>query len=281
MPRALPGAKCPKRDAGLVLEQMQEARWRQLDRCGAVGRGHLAAGEIIEHQSGASDAMIDVAIGQTLVKRQLVEFRSGKTATPLLPAQGLVSGTNALRDGRRLRSANSGAQAFHGRGLDRFRFDHEANDRGMLAFNAVGHVRPNQRHFTDHLGLALGDLEASLHRNVDVEATAGPFSRPAQQARIKHPLGADQHQPPRITAIPVVHGSSLPGAISGSCRVGAGLSQRSYRQNTEFAPDVTDDRRLRANAAIEPPPVVARWKTAGYHGKTPSGDGARSMNSAA
>src|SRR5260370_39952012 len=34
---------------------------------------------------------------------------------------------------------------------------------------------------------------------------------------------SDQHQPPGITAIPVVHGPSLPGAISGSCRVGAGL----------------------------------------------------------
>src|SRR5229473_3068200 len=117
MPRALPGAKCPKRDAGLVLEQMQEARWRQLDRCGAVGRGHLAAGEIIEHRCGASDSMIDVAIGQTLVERQLVKFRGGKTATPLLPAKGLVSGANALRDARRFRSANSGAKASHGRRL--------------------------------------------------------------------------------------------------------------------------------------------------------------------
>src|SRR6202047_1992359 len=108
MPRALPGAKGPKRDAGLVLEQMQEARWRQVNRRRAVGRGHLAAGEIIEHQSRTSDAMIHAAIGQPLAKRQLVELLSGKTAAPLLPAQGFVSGTNALRDGRRFRSANSG-----------------------------------------------------------------------------------------------------------------------------------------------------------------------------
>ena len=47
MPRALPGAKRAKRDAGLLLEQVQEPRRRQTSRYGAIGRRHLAAGEIV------------------------------------------------------------------------------------------------------------------------------------------------------------------------------------------------------------------------------------------
>src|ERR1017187_3622705 len=75
----------------------------------------------------------------------------------------------------------------------------------MLALDAVGHVGRNHRHLADNLGLALGDLEASLHRGVDAVSAAGALSRPAQQARIKHPFGADQHQPAGPTAIPVIH----------------------------------------------------------------------------
>src|SRR5258706_11626868 len=75
----------------------------------------------------------------------------------------------------------------------------------MFSFTAVGQVGPNQGYFTGPLGLALRDLEASPHRDIDIVSAAGSPSRPAQQACIKHPFGADQHQPPGITAIPVVH----------------------------------------------------------------------------
>src|ERR1019366_4171744 len=75
MPRALPGAK---RHAGLLLEQMQESRRRQTNRCGATGRRHLDDGEIIELCGGSPDALIDVAIGQILAEKQLVEFPGGK-----------------------------------------------------------------------------------------------------------------------------------------------------------------------------------------------------------
>src|SRR6267154_5914946 len=95
MPRALPGTKRAERHAGLGLEQMQETRRRQIDRCSAIGRSHFAAGEIIELRGATFDAVINVAIGQTLAKRQLIEFGGGKTAAPLLQAQGFVSGTNS------------------------------------------------------------------------------------------------------------------------------------------------------------------------------------------
>src|ERR1019366_1153628 len=205
MPRALPGAKRAKRDAGLLLEQMQESRRRQTSRCGAVGRRHLDAGEIIEPCGGSPDALIDVAIGQTLAEKQLVELAGGKAATALAQAQGVVSVADSPRELRRSRSGNSCAQVIHRRWLDRFRFDHQADDRGMLAFDAVGRIGRNHRHLADRLGLAPGDFEASLHRGIDVESTAGALARPAQQARIKHPFGADQHQPPGLTAIPVIH----------------------------------------------------------------------------
>src|SRR5207247_3349871 len=48
MPRALPGAKRAERYAGLLLEQVQEPGRRQTSRCSAIGRRHLAAGEIVE-----------------------------------------------------------------------------------------------------------------------------------------------------------------------------------------------------------------------------------------
>src|SRR3984885_13775449 len=98
MPRPLPGAKGAKRYAGLLLEQMQEAGWRQIDRCRAIGRRHLAAGEIIEAQSGAPDALIDVAVGQFLTENQPFEFGGGEAAAPLLTTQGLIGGANSLRD---------------------------------------------------------------------------------------------------------------------------------------------------------------------------------------
>src|SRR5260221_5882997 len=109
----------------------------------------------------------------------------------------------------------------------------------MLAFEAVRYMGRTDRKLTDQLGLGFGDLERPAHRGIDVVSAAGAFSRPAQQARIKYPFGADQHQPSGFTAIPVLHGPSLPGAISASCRLVRAL-YRSGGQNTEIAADVTD-----------------------------------------
>src|SRR6266481_9294545 len=96
MPRALPGAKAAERYAGLLLEQMQEPRRRQTSRCGTIGGRHLG-GEIVELCGGSLDAMIQPAVPQRFAKAQLVEFSGGKTATPLLQPQALVSGANSLR----------------------------------------------------------------------------------------------------------------------------------------------------------------------------------------
>src|SRR5258708_1406073 len=98
MPRALPGAKRAERDAGLLLEQMQEPRRRQMDRCGAIGGGHLAAGEVIEFCSGSFDARIDVAIRQAFAEKTLVEFVRSKAAATLLQTQRFISVADSLRD---------------------------------------------------------------------------------------------------------------------------------------------------------------------------------------
>src|SRR5471032_794754 len=106
MPRALPGAKGAEGYAGLLLEQMQESRGRQIDGSGAIGRGHLAAGEIIELCGGAPDAAIDVAIRQNLANKHQVEFTRRKAAAALPQAQGLVSGANTPGDVGRVSAAN-------------------------------------------------------------------------------------------------------------------------------------------------------------------------------
>src|SRR6266849_6050090 len=116
MPRPLPGAKGAERYTGLLLEQMQEPRRRQTNRCGAIGRGHLAAGEIIEFCGGSLDAWIDVAIRQAFAEKQLVEFVRGKAAAPLPQTQAFIGVANSLRDLRRASPGNSGAYACHRRG---------------------------------------------------------------------------------------------------------------------------------------------------------------------
>src|SRR6266567_1932846 len=80
MPRALPGAKRAERDAGLLLEQVQETRRRQTSRRGAIGSRHLAGGEIIELCRGSLDALVQPAVRQRFAKAQLIEFSGGKTA---------------------------------------------------------------------------------------------------------------------------------------------------------------------------------------------------------
>src|SRR5712671_6128620 len=110
--------------------------------------------------AGAPDAMIQLAVRQRFAKAQLIEFSGGKTATPLLQPQGLVSGANSLRDIGRVSPGNSSAQILHRRGLDRFRLDHEADDARMLALNAVRHIGRNEPELADQLGLVFADLEA-------------------------------------------------------------------------------------------------------------------------
>src|ERR1700731_1343871 len=118
MPCALPGPEGTKRDAGLLLEQMQESRWRQIDRRGAIGGGHLAAREIIKRRCGASDTAIDIALRKTLTERHLVELGGGKTAAASPQTQGFVSGANSPHNGRRVGAGSSGAQVIHCRGID-------------------------------------------------------------------------------------------------------------------------------------------------------------------
>src|ERR1700737_4517087 len=107
MPRALPGAKRAERYTGLLLEQMQESRRRQIDRCGAIGRGHLAAGEIVEFCGGSLDARINVAIRQAFAEKTLVEFVRGKAAATLLQTQRFISTADSLRDIGRVSPGNS------------------------------------------------------------------------------------------------------------------------------------------------------------------------------
>src|SRR4030081_3601070 len=173
-----------------------------------------------------------------LAETQLVEIPGGKTAAMLLPTQGFVSAENAPRDIGGIRPGNARAQAGHRRRLDRFRFDHEADDGGTVALDAMRHIGRNQRHLACYLGLAKGNPELSLHREIDVGAAAAALARPSQQARIKHPFGTDQHQPAGFAAVPVIHvrPSRERSLLLAAWRAG---SLTEPRQNTEIAGEVT------------------------------------------
>src|SRR5260370_28578392 len=60
MPRALPGAEGTKRDASLLLEQVQEARRGQSSGCSTACRRHRLAGKSVDLGNRACNARIEV-----------------------------------------------------------------------------------------------------------------------------------------------------------------------------------------------------------------------------
>src|SRR5712675_1764764 len=68
MPRPFPGAERAKRNAGLFLEQMQEARRRQSGFRSTACRRHRLAGEFSDLQHRARHARIELACGQGFAK---------------------------------------------------------------------------------------------------------------------------------------------------------------------------------------------------------------------
>src|SRR4029453_18373024 len=76
MPRPLPGAERAEGNAGLFLEQMQEARRRKSGLGGAACRRHRLAGEFSDLQNRTRDAGIEFALRQGLAKTQAIELRA-------------------------------------------------------------------------------------------------------------------------------------------------------------------------------------------------------------
>src|SRR3954469_3658800 len=107
MARPLPGPESAERYSGLLLEEVQEPRWGQVDGGGVISRRQFAAGEIVEPGGGPGDAAVDIAVRQKLAEAQAVEILGREAGAPLLHAQIFVSRANALRELRAIRAVNS------------------------------------------------------------------------------------------------------------------------------------------------------------------------------
>src|SRR5258708_13769839 len=74
MPRALPRPEGTEADTGLLLEEMQETRWRQPDLRGAACRRHRLAGKPTDLRDRSHHAGIERALRQRFPKTHDAEF---------------------------------------------------------------------------------------------------------------------------------------------------------------------------------------------------------------
>src|SRR5882672_1740993 len=98
MPRTLPGAEGAKRDAGLLLEQVQEARRGQSSGCGTACRRHRPAGKGVDLRNRPRHARIERALRQYFAEAHDVEFGAGDAVAMLQITQLLIRSANAARD---------------------------------------------------------------------------------------------------------------------------------------------------------------------------------------
>src|SRR3954451_2032005 len=99
MPRPLPGTERTEGNAGLFLEQMQEARRGQSRLGGAARRRHRLAAEFSNLQTRARHAGIEFALRQGLAEAQAIELRAGELAGVMF-AQFGIGGANAAGESR-------------------------------------------------------------------------------------------------------------------------------------------------------------------------------------
>src|SRR5882724_3055448 len=95
MPRPLPGAERTEGNAGLFLEQMQEARRGQSGLGGAARRSHRLAAEFSDLQNRARHARIEFAPRQRFTKTQRIEFSAGELVACVMFAQFAIGGADA------------------------------------------------------------------------------------------------------------------------------------------------------------------------------------------
>src|SRR4051812_28557667 len=208
MPRPLPGTERAEGNAGLFLEQVQEARRGQSSLGGTARRRHRFAAESTDLQNRARHAGIEFAPRQRFTKTQGIEFGAGELVAGVMFAQFAISGADAAGESFAFRPREAFGELFQHPGGNALRLDHDAEHRTMVAGDGV----PDVREHGDHLAIALAAIgsrepESTFYRGVDVERTRTALARAAEQPCVKNTLRGDQHQMAGFLA-DVVHGSS-------------------------------------------------------------------------
>src|SRR3984893_14260616 len=216
MPRPLPVPEGSERDAGLLLEQMQETRRRQPGMGRTTCRRHRLAAKFSDLRDRAHHARIEPAPRQGFAKTHPVELGAGDIVATLMQQLG-IGGANAgcekfaLGPRQALRKFVEGAVRYA------FRFDHQANRRAIVAGDGVKLIRRHRGQFAITLAAVGGrEPQTSLDRDIDMKCAAPALPRAAEQPGINHPLRRDQHQMAGF-AQPIVHGRSSSRGSLGRC----------------------------------------------------------------
>src|SRR6478752_2490655 len=217
MPGALPGAERTERDSSLLLEQMQEARWRQAGFRRAACRRHRFAGEFSDLHDRPRHARIELPLRQSLAKTHDVEFRTGDIAAALALAQFGIGRADAVDEVLALRPRQALDEVLEHTGQNALRFDHETNRRAIIDGDGVRHIWQRGGEFA--IGFAaIGRRQPQpvLDRDIDVKRAWTALPRAAEQACVKHAFRRDQHQMAGFVAF-VVHGwSSSRGSLAAA-----------------------------------------------------------------
>src|SRR5258708_1246463 len=133
MPRPFPGPERAEGNAGLFLEQMQEARRGESCLRGAARRRHRLAGEFSDLQNRARHAGIEFARRQRFAKTKRIEFGAGERVAGVMFAQFAIGGANAAGESFAFRSRKTPFEVFRRTGWNTLRFVHAARYRTWVA----------------------------------------------------------------------------------------------------------------------------------------------------
>ena len=226
----LPGAEGPERRIHFLLEQVQEARHRQVNLVGTglgTGRRRRVALDALEH---GADAGVHHPRAQCLAKDQLVKvLRLQVERAPRRDHAGVapahVGGELGGLHGACSRPQESGQPGQ----VDALGFDVHGHDVARFAGRLVGDVGLHDRHLAVLPGaVAQADAQRALQGDVQQDRALGVHGRRAQQTGVEDPVGRDPHhafgaaaaprRPPRALQIRQGHRSSPGPADCGWCR---------------------------------------------------------------
>src|SRR5438445_626592 len=154
MPRPFPGAERTEGNAGLFLEQMQEARRGESGLSGAARRRHRLAGEFSDLENRTRHPAIEFAPRQRFAETKRIEFGAGEFVACMMLAQFAISGADAAGESFACRPREALGKLFEHAGTNALRLDHDAEHRTMVAGDGV----PGVREHGDHLAIALAAI---------------------------------------------------------------------------------------------------------------------------
>ncbi len=194
--RPLPGPASAEGDAGLLLEEMQEARDREVRQRRAIGRRQRLAGIVAEERQDAADARIHPARGERRAEDGRVEGGGVHGLLGGVCAKAVIGLAQAAGEDGLVERGKLGGKPRQGLGIDAFRLDQHADDARMFGVDAVLGIGRHDRRLDRTLGRAHGpDAQASLHAGKGDEGAQRALLRPAEEARVEDALGPDQHEP--------------------------------------------------------------------------------------